>query len=115
MTQRSTTTRILKLLHMDLMGPMRVEILRGKRYDFVCVDDFSRFPWIHFLKGTSDTFEALILRPMLEKTLHHKEVVRIWSDHVREFENSHFDNFCNKHGIRHEFSAPKIPQHNGIA
>ena len=36
------------------------------------------------------------------------------SDHGREFENSHFDNFYNKHGIRHEFSAPKTPQQNGV-
>ena len=51
---------------------------------------------------------------MLEKNLHHEKVVRIRSDHGREFENSHFDNFYNKHGIRHEFSAPKTPQQNGV-
>ena len=33
---------------------------------------------------------------------------------MREFENSHFDNFCNKHGIIHGFSSPKTPQHNGV-
>ena len=65
---------------------------------------------------TFDAFETFILRLMLKKkkNLHHKKVVRIRSDHKREFENSHFDNFCNKHGIRHEFSAPKTPQHNGV-
>ena len=51
---------------------------------------------------------------MLEKNTHHKKAVRIRSDHEREFENSHFDDFCNKHGIRHEFSIPKTLQHNGL-
>ena len=51
---------------------------------------------------------------MLEENLHHKKVVQIKSDRRREFENSHFDNFCNKHGIRHEYSTPKTPQHNGV-
>ena len=76
------------------------------------VDDLFRYSWIHFLKGKSDTFdafEALLLRLMLEANLRHKEVIRIKSDHGREFENSNFDNFCNKHGIRHEYSAPKTP------
>src|ERR1044072_2249456 len=39
--QHLTTTKVLELLHMDITGPMPVEILGGKRYEFVCVDDFS--------------------------------------------------------------------------
>ena len=88
-----------------------------KKVCFLCVDEFSRFSWIHFLKEKSDTFdafEALLLRLMLEANFHHKNVVRIRSDHGKEFENSHVDNFCNKHGIRHEYSASKTPQQNGV-
>ena len=78
MTQHMTTTRILKLVHMDLLGLMQVESLGGKRYAFVCVDDLFRYLWIYFLREESDAFdafEALILRLMLEKNLHHKKVV----------------------------------------
>ena len=77
-TQYMTITRILKLLHMDLMGPMQVESLEGKRCASMCVDDFSRYSWIHFLKEKSDTFDAfefLLLRLMLEENLHHKKVI----------------------------------------
>jgi hypothetical protein len=35
---------------MDLMRPMQVEILGGKKYVFVCVDDFSRFIWVNFIR-----------------------------------------------------------------
>ena len=41
--QQITTSKVLELLHMDLMGLMQVESIAGKRYVFVCVDDFSRF------------------------------------------------------------------------
>ena len=95
---------------MRLLQSMQVESLGRKRYAFVCVDDFSRYSWIHFLRekpNTFDAFEALYIRLMLEKNLHYKKVVRIRSDHGREFENSHFHNLCNKHGKRHDFSAPK--------
>ena len=83
----------------------------------MCVENFSRYSWIHFLKeksNTFDAFKALLLRLMLEKNLHHKKVVRIRSDHRREFKNSHFNNVCNKHGIRHGFFDLKTPQHNGV-
>ena len=37
------TSHPLELLHMDLMGPTRIEIMGGKRYIMVVVDDFSRY------------------------------------------------------------------------
>ncbi|GJX39914.1 integrase, catalytic region, zinc finger, CCHC-type containing protein [Tanacetum coccineum] len=46
----------LKLLHMDLCGPMRVASIKGKKYIRVIVDDYSRYTWVYFL-GTKD--EAL--------------------------------------------------------
>jgi len=48
--QHQTMTKVLELLHMDLMGPMQVESLGGRRYAFVVVDDYSRFTWINFIK-----------------------------------------------------------------
>ena len=33
----------LELLHVDLMGPTRIESMGGKRYIMVVVDDFSRY------------------------------------------------------------------------
>ncbi|WJX12366.1 hypothetical protein P8452_02876 [Trifolium repens] len=61
---------------MDLMGPMQVESLGGKRE-----------------KGSN--------------------VVRIRSDHGREFENSKFNEFCYTEGIKHEvmLHAKNIPYH----
>ena len=44
--QHLTTSKVLELLHMDLMGPMQVKSLGGKRYAYVVVDEFSRFTWV---------------------------------------------------------------------
>ena len=41
-------------------------------------------------------------------------VVKIRSDHGKEFENIKFESFCNEHGIKKEFSALKTPQQNGV-
>ena len=38
----------------------------------------------------------------------------IKSDHGGEFQNERFDKFCEKHGIKHNFSAPRTPHQNGV-
>ena len=53
-----TTSRVLELLHMDLMDPMQVESLGGRIYIFVVVDDYSRYTWVVFLKEKSYAFET---------------------------------------------------------
>ena len=56
--QYTSTAKVLELLHMDHMGPMQVESIANKIYFFVCVDNFSRFTWVYFIREKSDTFES---------------------------------------------------------
>ncbi|XP_075473453.1 uncharacterized protein LOC142504481 [Primulina tabacum] len=111
----SETTCCLELLHMDLMGHMEVESIGGKKYSFVCVDDFSRFSWVSFIREKSDTYD--VFKQLLTRisNFHNLKVRRIRTDHGKEFENISFSSFCDRKGISHEFSAPKTPQQNGIA
>ncbi|XP_075524511.1 uncharacterized protein LOC142556904 [Primulina tabacum] len=111
----SGTTRCLELLHMDLMGPMEVKSCGGKKYSFVCVDDFSRFSWVSFIREKSDTFSVFKQLVTRITNFHSLKVRRIRTDHGKEFENSSFSSFCDRKGISHEFMAPKTPQQNGIA
>jgi transposase InsO family protein len=112
--QHQVTSKALELLYMDLMGPMQMESLGGKRYAYVVVDDFTRFIWINFIKEKSDTFD--IFRSLCNQIQREKNIViiRIRSDHGREFENSKFTDFCSNEGIKHEFSSPITPQQNGV-
>ena len=41
-------------------------------------------------------------------------IVKIGSDHGKEFENARFKSFCKKNGIKKEFSARTTPQQNGV-
>jgi transposase InsO family protein len=93
---------------------MQVESLGGKRYAYVVVDDFTRFTWINFIKEKSDTFD--IFKNLCYQLQREKNsvIVRVRSDHGREFENSKFTEFCLNEGIKHEFSSPMTPQQNGV-
>ncbi|GAA0143993.1 hypothetical protein LIER_35845 [Lithospermum erythrorhizon] len=92
----------------------KVESVVGKKYVYVCVDDFSRYTWVEFIKEKSytfDVFKQLAIQIKREKEV---SIVAIGSDHGREFENSRFQDFCSTEGIKHECSAPITPQQNDI-
>ena len=99
---------------MDLCGPVRVRSPKGKHYMLVIVDDFSRFTWVLFLRNKSEAlgeFSKLYGVLTVSKNL---PVASVRSDHGREFDQLDFDIFCDKHGISHNFSAPRTPQQNGV-
>ena len=108
------TSRPFELLYVDLMGPTRTESMGGKRYIMVVVDDFSRYSWVEFLRKKSeacDKMERLCKRLQNEKGV---PIIKIRSDHGKEFENAKFKAFFNEHEIKKEFSTPKTPQQNGM-
>ena len=55
--QQAYTSKVLELLHMDLMGPMQVKSTTSKKDIFVCVDDFLRFTWDNLIREKSNTFD----------------------------------------------------------
>jgi hypothetical protein len=78
------------------------------------VDDYSRFTWALLLWKKSDAFDAaqqLFKKIQIEQN---SPIMRIRSDHGREFENVRFEEFCHSYGIQQEFSSPITPQHNGV-
>ena len=88
------TIRVLELLHLDLMGLMQTESLDEKKYMLVVVDESSRLTWVQFLKGKSDTIKlciSLCLNLQHEKG---QKIIRIRSDHGKEFDNEDLNNFC---------------------
>ena len=88
--------------------------LSGNFYALVILDDYSRFTWILFLAAKNDKFHAFKrLAKVLENEKSFK-IVSIRSDHGGKFQNEKFEHFWEKHGIKHNFLAPRAPQKNGV-
>jgi transposase InsO family protein len=104
------TERPCELLHMDLVGPVRVRSAGGKWYVLFVVDDYSRYAWVFFLVEKGETFgfvRDLVLRLRNER---HGDAIRaIHSDNGSEFRNSRFETFCHDLGLEHQFSSPYMP------
>ncbi|KAI3801965.1 hypothetical protein L1987_30085 [Smallanthus sonchifolius] len=100
---------------MDLFGPINRKSIAGDLYCLVVMDEYSRYSWVMFLKEKSETFEYVEILITKLESLYKLKVRRIRSDNGTEFKNHLMETFCQKLGIHHEFSAPYVPQMNGVA
>ena len=54
------TSRVLELVHTDVMGPMRTLSKGGAKYVLTLVDDYSRYVVAYFLKKKSEVTGKLM-------------------------------------------------------
>ncbi|KAJ2911698.1 hypothetical protein MD484_g8716, partial [Candolleomyces efflorescens] len=122
---RRETTRPFELLHTDLGGPVTPKTPSGYRYWMVFVDDFTRYPWVFFLKDKSEApqfikqmyddvmgyFSAKVERIRTYEGF--KQTLR--SDNGGEFLNRKVERYLNSVGVRHETTAAHTPEQNGMA
>jgi hypothetical protein len=108
------SSRPLKLLHMDLFGPISYISIGGNKYGLVIVDDFSCFTWVFFFQDKSEA--KGIVKKFIRRVQNKFElkVKNIKSDNGSEFRNTQVEEFLDEDGIKHELSAPYTPQQNGI-
>jgi transposase InsO family protein len=105
---------MLELLHMDLFESVAYLSIRGSKYGLVIVDGFSCFTWVFFLQDkleTQSTLKCFLRRAQNEFEL---KVKKIRSDNGYEFKNIQVEEYLEEEGIKHEFSAPYMPQQNGV-
>ncbi|GKA88216.1 retrovirus-related pol polyprotein from transposon TNT 1-94 [Tanacetum coccineum] len=102
----------LHLLHMDLCGPMRVESINGKRFVLVIVDDYSRYPWIHFLESKDETPEVIKTFWKIIQVLLYAQVIIIRTNNGTKFKNQVLKQYFDDVGISHQTSSVKTPQQN---
>ncbi|GJS94028.1 putative ribonuclease H-like domain-containing protein [Tanacetum coccineum] len=112
---RNSITQPLFMLHMDLFGPTFISNLINKKYYLVVTDDYSRFTWVFFL-ATKDETSGILKSFITEvENLVDKKVKIIRCDNGTEFKNRVMSEFCEKKGIKKEFSVARTPQQNGVA
>nr|GEU31596.1 retrovirus-related Pol polyprotein from transposon TNT 1-94 [Tanacetum cinerariifolium] len=77
----------IKLLHMNLCGPMGVESINGKKYILVIVDGYSRCTWTFFLRSKDETLEVLKDFLKMIQQNHQGQVITVRTDRGTEFLN----------------------------
>jgi transposase InsO family protein len=78
------------------------------------IDDYSRLTWVSFLKEKSKSFEKFKVFKALIKNQTGKTLKAVRSDRGGEFGSWNFKEFCDKHGIKREYTILRTPQQNGV-
>ncbi|GJW87621.1 putative ribonuclease H-like domain-containing protein [Tanacetum coccineum] len=78
-------------------------------------DDYSRFSWVFFLATKDETSSILKFFITGVENLIDQRVKVIRCDNGTEFKNKDMNQFCERKGIKREFSVARTPQQNGVA
>jgi len=88
--------------------------LGGNYYGFVIVDDYLCFTWTLFIATKDEAYHAFKRFAKVIQNEKNYGIATIKSYHGGEFQNERFDKLCSKYGIKHNFSGPRTPQHDGV-
>ena len=67
-----------------------------------------------FLSQKSESFDYFSKFAKLVQNEKGVSIKTLRSNHGGEFENLEFERFYEENGLKHEFSAPRTPQQNGV-
>ncbi|GJT07942.1 putative ribonuclease H-like domain-containing protein [Tanacetum coccineum] len=89
--------------------------VKSPRKTTVKQDDYSRFSWVFFLATKDET--SGILKSFITgvENLIDQRVKVIRCDNGTEFKNKEMNQFCERKGIKREFSVARTPQQNKVA
>ena len=85
---------ILDLIHSDVAGPIPTTSINGCRYFLTCIDDYSRFSWIYFMKQKSKFFEICKFFKAMVENSSRKNLKSIRSDNGGEYIKTYFQQYC---------------------
>ncbi|CAI7880208.1 unnamed protein product [Closterium sp. NIES-54] len=107
---------LVELVHVDLVGPMKVKGDGGALYSMTMVDDYTRLTWSFPLANKSDAARVIIEEwlPMVERESG-KRVKAIRSERGGEFLGAEFRSWLKRHGIKQQLTTAYTPKVNSVA
>jgi len=135
-SRTSAASRLLELVHSDIMGPFEVDTLGGSRYVITFIDDFSKWAVIYTMKAKSEALKYLRHYKNQAEVHTNKKLDKIMvdpeessvssvaederlkvlrSDNGGEYLSNTFKQYLSDEGIKHELTVPYTPQQNGTA
>jgi hypothetical protein len=110
-----TTLDPLELVAFDLWGPSRVQSEGGKSYFMPVVDAGTSYKHGAYLpdKSDSSTIAAFDAFRVKAESMTGRKIRRLRTDNA--YNSAAWSEYCQKHSIVHEFTAPYSSAQNGLA
>lgn len=104
----------MDLVHGDLCGPITPATPGGRRYFLLLIDDATRYMWISLLAMKGDAAAAIKKFKAATELEVGRPLRVLRTDNGGEFTAKEFADFCVNAGVQRHFSAPYMPQQNGV-
>lgn len=108
-------TELLKLIHTDICGPMRVQSNGQSKYMITFIYDYSRWCEVRFLKGNDEAIKAFKEFKTMAENQTGKTIKVLQSDNGTEYINGKFYLFLRECGIERRLTVLYNPEQNGVA
>lgn len=112
---KSQASKILEIIHSDLMGPMETQSLGKARYILTFVDDLSKKVFTYFLGSKSEVLDKFMEFKSLVENQADNKIKILRTDNGTEYGSNEFKRFCKANGIQHQLTTVYTPQQNGVA
>jgi transposase InsO family protein len=89
--------------------------ISGARYFVTFIDDKTRMTFTYPMKSKDETYQKFKFFKTLVENQTEKKIKILRSDNGGEYTSHEFDSYLKEHGIKHQKSAPYVPEQNGIA
>ena len=108
------STKVLQLLHMDVLGPIIPTGLDEEKYIITILDDYSKLALATSICSKGAVTEIVMDTVSLLENQSGEKVKTIRTDNGTEFVNAVLSGFSRQKGIMHQTSAPYSPQYKWI-
>lgn len=112
-SQEMKATKVLEVVHSDIVGPIRTTSYTGKRFILSFLDEFTAFSTVYVLESKTQVLEKFKEYVTRTKNLFNRNINEFRCDNGTEFANNSFREYCKSLGTRIGFSPIYCPQCNG--
>lgn len=109
------SSRVLDVIHSDLIGPIHPATNSGYKYILTFIDDFTRYNHIYLLKNKSDVFVKFKQYKALIENQTGSKIVKLKTDRGGEYSSGEFIKFLADEGIQTERGPAERPMANSIS
>lgn len=99
------STKLVELIHLDVLGPYKINTFDGFKYFLTIVDDFSRATWTYLLRSKYEVYNCFMSFNNLVENQFSVKVKGVRSDNGTEFVefvNNKMKLFFETKGILHQ-------------
>ena len=112
---KDTVNDIGDVIVSDVWGPAQTDGTACEHYFYSFMDLKSKYSVIYFRNTKDEALKHFESFKALVETQTGSKIKRFRSDNGGEYMNKAFKEFCAKHGILMESTAPYSPAQNGVA